>query len=148
VEVNTTQTLFPKEIKHIQDIVGTLLYYARAVDPTLLAALSAIATRQSNHIRAVAGVCHQLLDYATTHPNAGIWYNACNMVLSVHTDASYLSNPKGKSQSAGHFYLSRHNDKDFNNVTILTLFTIIKHVMLSASEAELATLYYGCKLAA
>jgi hypothetical protein len=36
VEVNTTQPLSPKEIKHVQDIVGTLLYYAQAVDPTFL----------------------------------------------------------------------------------------------------------------
>jgi hypothetical protein len=45
VEVNTTLPLTPKEIKHIQDIIGTLLYYVQAVDPTLLAALSAIAAR-------------------------------------------------------------------------------------------------------
>jgi hypothetical protein len=69
------------------------------------------------------------------------------MVLSVHTDASYISKPGGKSRAAGHFYLSNCNDKDFNNGDILTLSTIIKHVMLSASEAEFATLYYGCKLA-
>jgi hypothetical protein len=54
VEVNTTQPLTPKAIKCIQDIVGTLLYYARAVDPTLLAALSAIAARQSNGTWALA----------------------------------------------------------------------------------------------
>ncbi len=40
VEVDTTQPLTPKEIKCIQDIFGTLLYYARVVDPTLLVALS------------------------------------------------------------------------------------------------------------
>ncbi len=62
VEVNTTQPLSPKEIKGAQDIFGTLLYYARAVDPTLLAALSAIAACQSNSTRAVADACHQLLD--------------------------------------------------------------------------------------
>ncbi len=45
VEVDTTQPLSPKEIKRIQDIFGTLLYYAQAVDPTLLAALSAIEAR-------------------------------------------------------------------------------------------------------
>jgi hypothetical protein len=146
VEVNTTQPLSPKEIKHAQDIFGTLLYYARAVDPTLLAALSAIAARQSNSTRAVADVCPQLLDCVATHPNAGIWYKACNMVLSVHTDASYFSKSGGKSQAASHFYLSNHNDADFNNGTILTLSTIIKHVILSASKAELAMLYYGCKL--
>ncbi len=69
------------------------------------------------------------------------------MVLLVHTDASYLSKPGGNSRAAGHFYLSNCNDKDFKNGAILTLSTIIKHIMSSASEAELATLYYGCKLA-
>jgi hypothetical protein len=148
VEVDTTQPLTLKEIKCIQDIVGILLYYARAVDPTLLATLSAIfAACQSKGTRAVANACHQLLDYITTHPNAGIWYKVCNMVLSVHTDVSYLSKPGGKSRVAGYFYLSNHNDKDFNNCAILTLSTIIKHVMPSASKEELAALYYGCKLA-
>jgi hypothetical protein len=69
------------------------------------------------------------------------------MVISVHTDASYLSEPGGKSRGAEHFYLSKCNDEDFNNGAILTLLTIIKHDMLSASEAKLAVLYYGCKLA-
>ncbi len=148
VEVDTTQTLSPKETKHVQDIVGTLLCYARPGDPTLLAALSAIAARQSSGTRAVAGACHQLLDYVATHPNTGIRYKVCNMVLAVHIDASYLSEPGGKSRASSHFYLSNCNDEDFNNGAILTLSTIIKHVVSSASEAELAALYCGCKLAA
>ncbi len=69
------------------------------------------------------------------------------MVLLVHTDASYLSKPGGTSRAAGHFYLSNCNDKDFNNRAILTLSTIIKHIILLASKAKLAALYYGCKLA-
>jgi hypothetical protein len=132
----------------MKDIVCTLLYYAQVVDPTLLAVLGAIAARQANGIQAVADTCHQLLNYVARHPNAGIRYKACNMILLVHTDASYLSTPGGKSRPAGHFYLSNHNDKDFNNGAILALSSIIKHVMLLASEAELAALYYGCKLAA
>jgi hypothetical protein len=148
VEVDTTQPLIPKEIKRVQDIVGTLLYYARVVDQTLLAALSAIVAQQPNGTQAVVDVCHQLLYYIATHPNAGISYKACNMILSVHTDASYLSKPGGKSRGIRKFYLSNHNDKSFNNGAILTLSTIIKHVMSSASKAELAALYYGCKLAA
>ncbi len=69
------------------------------------------------------------------------------MVLSVHTDASYLSKTGVKSRAAGHSYLSNCNDEDFDNCAILTLSTIIKHIMSSASGAKLATLYYGCKLA-
>jgi hypothetical protein len=148
MEIDTTQPLSPKKIKRVQDIIGTLLYYARAVDPALLATLKAIAAHQSNDTRAVAEACLPLLDYVATHPNAGIWYKACDMVLSVHTDVPYLSEPDSKSQAVGHFYLSNRNDKDFNNGAILTLSTIIKHIMLSASEAELAMPYYGCKLAA
>ena len=43
VETNTTSPLFPAELKQVQDIKGTLLYYARAANPMLLATLSAIA---------------------------------------------------------------------------------------------------------
>jgi hypothetical protein len=69
------------------------------------------------------------------------------MILAVHTNASYLSEQNGKSRTSAHFYLTYHNDKDFNNGAILMLFSIIKHVRSSASKAVLAALYSGCKLA-
>ena len=43
---DTSDILDEKSKKQIQEIVGCLLYYARAVDNKLLVALSAIATRQ------------------------------------------------------------------------------------------------------
>jgi len=147
VEEDKSPPLTPDQIKRVQKIVGTLLYYGRVVDSTLLTALSAMAARQSNGTQAVAEACHQLLDYVAMHPNASIRYG-CDMILTVHTDASYLSELGGKSRAAGHFYLTNRNDEDFNNWAILTLSSIIKHVMSSASEAELAALYYGCKHAA
>jgi hypothetical protein len=70
------------------------------------------------------------------------------MILAVHTDTSYLSKVGGKSCAAGHFYLTNQNNKNFNNGAVLTLSAIIKHVMSSASKAELSALYYGCKMAA
>ena len=51
------------EIKRVQGIVGTLLYYGRAVEPTLLAALSTITSQQSNGTKAVSNACNNLLDY-------------------------------------------------------------------------------------
>lgn len=147
VPTDDSAPLSPAAIKRVQDIVGTLLYYARAVDSTLLTALSAIAARQANGTEAVADACNQLLDYVSTHPNAGIRYKACDMILAVHTDASYLSEQGSKSRASGHFYLTNKNDEDFNNGALLTLTSIIKHVMSSASEAELAALFYGCKQA-
>jgi hypothetical protein len=60
---------------------------------------------------------------------------------------SYLSKKNDKIRTSAHFYLTNHNDKEFNNSAILTLFSIIKYVMFSASKAELAALCHGCKLA-
>jgi hypothetical protein len=67
-EKDTSPKLSPDKIKHIQQIVGTLLYYLRAVDPTLAAALSTIVAQQSNGTQAVMDACKQLLDYITMTP--------------------------------------------------------------------------------
>jgi hypothetical protein len=147
VDIDTFDCLSPNPIKCVQDIVGMLLYYGRAVNPTLLTALSSIATCQVNGTTTIAESCQQLLDYIATHPNAGKCYKACNMILVVHTNASYLSKQEGKSRASAHFYLTNDDEEEFNNGIILTLSSIIKYVMSSASKAELATLYYGCKLA-
>ncbi len=96
----------------------------------------------------MADACHQLLNYVATHPNTGLQYHVCDMILAVHTDAYYLSKAGGKSRAAGHFYLTNQNNKNFNNRAVLTLSAIIKHVMLSTSKAELSALYYGSKMAA
>jgi hypothetical protein len=147
VDINTSCPLSPDAIKCIHDIVGTFLYYGRAVNPTLLAALSSIAACQANSTTAVAESYQQLFDYIATHPNAGICcYKACNMILAVHTKVSYLLEQNSKSNTSAHFYLTNHNDKEFNKGIILTLSSIIKHVMSSASKVELAALYYGANL--
>jgi hypothetical protein len=56
----------------IQEIVGSLLYYARAIDNKLLVALSTIAARQSYATLATEQAVHLLLDYISTYPADGI----------------------------------------------------------------------------
>eukprot|EP01082_Thalassiosira_pseudonana_P012157 g10896.t1 g10896 contig40:58240-58788(+) len=63
------------------------------------------------------------------------------MKLAVHSDASYLSEPKARSRAGGHFFLSNGANIPQNNGVILNIAHIIKHVMSSATEAELARLY-------
>ena len=99
---DTTAALTPLQIKHIQQIVGTLLYYSRAVDPTLAAALSAIASRQAQGTDAVMEACKQLLDYVATHPNATIRYCASDMILALGTDGLHLSEHEGKSRAVAY----------------------------------------------
>ena len=69
------------------------------------------------------------------------------MMLALHSDASYLSEPESKSRAAGYFFLLKQNNESFNNGAIMTLSKIIKHVMLSTSEAETAAIFYNFKAA-
>ena len=61
---------------------------------------------------------------------------ASEMMLALHSDASYSSEPGAKSRAGGHFYLKDKTDRESNNGTILTLSKISKHVMSSTSEVE------------
>ena len=72
-------------------MVGTFLYYACAVDPTILVALNSIAAEQANSTEATAKSFTQMFNYAATHPEAIMRYHASDMNLDIHSDASFLS---------------------------------------------------------
>eukprot|EP00957_Ditylum_brightwellii_P140292 10689963-Ditylum_brightwellii.AAC.1 len=78
---DTSDPLNKLGIKRIQAIIGTLLYYARQVDPTMLVAIGTIAEAQSKGTEATAKVVEHLLDYCASHPNATIRYTPSNMLL-------------------------------------------------------------------
>ena len=84
-------TLSKEDTKYIQAVTGTLLYYARAVDPTILPALSAIATEQAKPTQKTMKNVKQLLDYCSTQEEAMITYNASKMILAIHSDAGYAN---------------------------------------------------------
>jgi hypothetical protein len=88
---------------------------------------------------------HQFLDYATTHPDAIITYQASNMVFTGHSNASYLSETNARSRAGGHFFMSNNNAIPSNNGAILTILQIIKAVMSSTAEAEIGALYINCR---
>ena len=83
----------------------------------------------------------QLLDYLATKEEAVITYNASEMVLAAHGDASYLSEPKARNRAGSHFFLSSDSAVPPNNGAVLNIAHLIKNVMSSATEAELAALY-------
>jgi hypothetical protein len=145
VHTDNSPPLSPTQIKFIQQVIGTFIFFGNAVDPTLAAALSAIASRQSKGTEATMQATRQLLDYIATHPNPSIQYLASDMVLALDTDGSYLSELGGKSRAAAYMFLTKQGNPDFHNGAVKVLSSIIKHVMASASETEIASLFYGCK---
>jgi hypothetical protein len=130
--------------KRIQQIVGTFLYYARAVHPTILMALSKIASLQAAPTENMMEHVKQFLDYMWTHSDAIIWYHASDMILNVHSDLSYLSASKACSRAGGYFFLgSIPQDGDPNklNGAIHITCAILKFVAASAAKAELCSLF-------
>ena len=77
----------------VQQIVGLLLYYSVVVDPTMLTVIGTITTQQAKGTEKTYANTLWLLNYAVTHPNAMIRYTASDVILHIHSDASYLSEP-------------------------------------------------------
>lgn len=136
------------QIKYIQQVVGTLMFYAHAIEATMLVALTTISQQQSKSTQSTINALNQLMDYCHTHPNAILIFYASDMVLKVHTDASYLSEQNARSRIAGHFYLgNKPLLKMCNNGAVLNVSTILKVVVSSAAEAEYGGIFHNAKLA-
>ena len=94
---DNSRTLTDKEIKQVQKIAGSILYYARAVDMTILMALSLIASEQTKGTERTFKKAYQVLNYLASHPDAVVRFQASDMVMNIYSDTSYLSKPKACS---------------------------------------------------
>jgi hypothetical protein len=65
---------------------------------------------------------NQLLDYLATHPIATIRYHASDMILHIHSDASYLSVSNARSRLGGLLFRGNKppNQDTINNDVHLT----------------------------
>jgi hypothetical protein len=54
-------------------------------------ALSLIAIKQIKGMANTIEKATHLFDYFATNPDASIWYRASDMIMNVHSSASYLS---------------------------------------------------------
>ena len=142
---NSSPPLSPEDKKFVQEVVGTFLYYACALNVTMLPALGSLATQQASTTENTMKKVKQFLDYAATHPAAIITYHVSDMVLAGHSDASYLSRTKARSRAGGQFFMSSDTANPPNNGSLLTTSQVIKTIMSSAAEAELGALFINCR---
>lgn len=129
------------KIKRIQEIVGVVLYYARAVDPTLLTATSKVSSKQACPTEKVAQAAERLLKFAARRPKATIVFHASDMRLITHSDASYLSETGARSRVGGMSYLGSKTDDTIINGAIHCRTAIIDVIVASAAEAEYGGLF-------
>ena len=133
--------------RFIQEVTGVFLFLARAVDGTMLTPLSALASKQASPTELTMEKCLQFLDFAATQDDAILTYKASDMILAIHSDASYLSEPKAQSRAGGHMFMAGDDEIPINNGAVLNISQIIKSVMSSAAEAELGALFINAKTA-
>jgi hypothetical protein len=112
----------------------------------MLTPLSALATEQAAPTERTMQKCLQFLDYTASQEEAILTYRASDMKLTIHSNASYLLEPKARSRTGGHMFMAGNKDIPINNGAVLNILQIIKAVMSSA-EAKLGALFINAKMA-
>jgi hypothetical protein len=64
---NNPPRLDKAKIRRVHQIIGSILYYVRAVNMTILIALNTITSKQTKASEKTLEKCTQLLDYLVVH---------------------------------------------------------------------------------
>jgi hypothetical protein len=141
-----TPLLTVQQCLTIQKVTGSVLYYSRAVDPTVLMPLNDITPEQTKATEKTQAAINQLLDYLATHPDATIRYHASDMILHIHSDASYLSDSNERSRLGGLFFLGNKSPKqEALNGSILNVAAVTKNVVASTAESEVGACFHNAQ---
>jgi len=109
------------------------------VDLIILTALKVTSRQNNSNQQKTMKRVEQLLDYMHTNPKAAIQFSASDMVLNLHSDASYLSAAQGRSRLGGYFFLEsmpKDGKPIFLNGNMAVTCAIIKIVTDAAAEAD------------
>jgi hypothetical protein len=126
----------------------SILYYAWAVNMTVLKALSSIAVDQTEASDKTMARCTQLLDYLLHNADVDIGFHAYDMILNIHSNASYLSGAQAQSRACGHFFMGwmpKNGEPICLNGAFHVNSMIMRFVVASVAEAELGTIYHNCQ---
>jgi hypothetical protein len=92
--------------------------------------------------------CTQLLDYLAANSYVTGRIYASEMVLNIHSGASYLSEAKAQSRTCGHFFMG-WIPKEGEPIKVNGVFhvnsSILRFVVASAAKAELGALFHICQ---
>jgi hypothetical protein len=136
----------PNNVSQSKKVTGSVLYYARAADLIVLMPLNDIATEQTKETEKTQAATNRLLDYLATHPDATIRYHASDMILHIHSNASYLSVSNSRSRLRGLFFLgNKPPEQDMLNGSILNVTSVIKNVVASAAESEVGACFHNAQ---
>jgi hypothetical protein len=115
---------------------------------TVLMALCTIASKQMKVSEKTLEKCTQLLNYLASHSDTKIQYYALDMVMNIHSNASYLSEANSRSCTCGHFFMgwipTEGKPIKLNGAFHINS-SILQFIVASAAEAELGALFHNCQ---
>jgi hypothetical protein len=146
VITDETPPLTAQQCLTIEKVTGSVLYYARVVDPTVLMPLNDIATEHTKATEKTQAATNQLLDYLATHLDATIRYHASDMILHIHSDVTYLSVSNARIRLGGLFFLgNKPPEQDTLNGSILNVASVIINVVASAAKSEVGACFHSAQ---
>ena len=125
----------------------SLLFYEQAVNMTILMVFSTLEFVQANRMETMVDVMVKLLNYYSTNKNTMVRYNTNNIIIVIHSDTSYIYNPKSRIMARGHFFTDKPKlgQPLINNGALYVIATIVWYVMLPAFKVEVAALFINTK---
>lgn len=141
ISVDNSPPLDAAAILELQQITGCMLYYARAVDYTMLPAVTAISSDQAHATAATLEDVDRLLAYAVSYPDNQLVLTACDMVLHMQSDGSHLSRSRSRGVAGGIAYFGNAGEPTHINGAIHVHSCILDVVVASVAECEYASLY-------
>ena len=108
-------------------------------------ALGAIAAQAHSLTKETDEVVNEILDHLETHAKDLILCRRSTMEIEAHSDSGHLNESKDHSGASKRICLSEDAHAPTFHGAVLTISQIIKYVMTSPTEVELASLFVAAK---
>jgi hypothetical protein len=141
--LDTSPRITDAEIKENQAIIGCGLFFARMIDAPTLTAVCALASEQAAGRASIMPKIQRYLGYLRGEKDIKVVYHASDMVLTWHTDGSYLSVPGARSRAGVFAFFGWADDPTRLNGPTCCQSQVIDVVTGSAAETEYGALYIG-----
>ena len=144
--IDTSPALSPAATTELQEVIGSVLYYARAIDATMLPTVGALSSDQATPTQQLELQANRLLAYAKSYPNNKLVFKKSGMVQIIQSDVSFLSRSHARSVAGGISYFGfLDSTSDFINGNIYAFSKVIDVVVASVGEGEYASVFLNAQ---
>ena len=93
----------------LQQVTGKFLYYACAIDCTMLHALNDLATQTHSGTQKIMKAVKHFINYCASNPDSTTLHCVSDMILHIDSGAAFLVARKARSRAGGFYYMGNQN---------------------------------------